>query len=61
MLDQLIGPVITIVAIDSKTDQQTGRIDTIVFDENKKPDGVEMVCSNHGYIINDKETKVSKF
>jgi hypothetical protein len=40
MLDQLIGPVITIVAIDSKTDQQTGRIDTIVFDEKKKPGGM---------------------
>jgi hypothetical protein len=40
MLDQLIGPVITIVVIDSKTDQQTGRIDTIVFDEKKKPGGM---------------------
>ena len=40
MLDQMIGPVITIVAIDSKIDQQTGRIDTKVFDEKKKPGGM---------------------
>jgi hypothetical protein len=54
MLDQLIGPVITIVAIDSKTDQQTGRIDTIVFDEKKKPGGMLQECHECSFCRDNK-------
>ena len=36
MLKSLVGPVITIHAVDSKKDQETGRIETSAFDEQKK-------------------------
>lgn len=32
--------MIKVSAIDSKTDQQTGRIENITFDEKKKPGGM---------------------
>lgn len=36
----LESPVIKVSAIDSKTDQQTGRIENITFDEKKIPGGM---------------------
>ncbi|CAG2189230.1 unnamed protein product [Mytilus edulis] len=40
MIQKLKEPVIIITAIDSKTDEQTGRIKNISFDEKKKPGGM---------------------
>lgn len=40
MLKSIQSPVIKVSAIDSKTDQQTGRIENITFDEKKKPGGM---------------------
>lgn len=40
MLESIQSPVIKVSAIDSKTDQQTGRIENITFDEKKKPGGM---------------------
>lgn len=40
MLESIEAPFITVTAIDSETDQETGRIENITFDEKKKTGGM---------------------